>query len=382
MKNLSLKFIVFLFSIVFYSCESEVVFEDSTTAENLNNSTDGNSSFDDQIIFDPDPDPDGGGTTGGSGTNTSQNLSNRFQYFHRGRSSNSIFSSFSSTGSGGWSTSRNVGIGEISEGAISATQFGNRLVVAHRGNNSSTKIFYATSNNGNNFGNSREVNNGARTDGDVEIVGLNNQAFIYHRGRDGSNQNRVFYSVSSNLINWGGNQRINNGGIRFNNFDVIENRGTIFLLGVSGGRLSIQSSIDGINFRNINSNAISSGGVSSISVTKIRDTFYLLLGRGANTGQIELSIAESSDNFRTVSTPRPIRVNGSVARTDKINGSENNTASIAASDNRLVVAFEENFGRRIFFAYSDNRGISWAGNRAATGETRSSSVDIIYTRQP
>lgn len=328
------------------------------------------------ILFDDNP--------GGGGTGTPASLPSRFQYFHRGNNGDNIFTSYSSSGRGGWSGSFGTNSNNrLDDQSIDAVQFGNRIALVHQGR-TTDNIFYSFSRDGRNFTTDRSIPTGARTTGTIKTVEFNNRLFVYHyNGSSG----RIYYNNTADGTSWVGNRAISDTK-SYGAFDFISFQNRLFLIGRSGTRYYISSSTDGVNFSEVHRTNGEQFGISAhnISITEVNGTFYLLAELGAQAPK-GLAIGRwipNASNPAATSGSRfvdfsPIHHNGGFLRTDQ-------PASIASDGNTLVVVFENNIGRGISFAYTTNfqntsiyQPISGWTISGASGQTRFSGISLIRT---
>ncbi|WP_394751309.1 hypothetical protein [Spongiimicrobium salis] len=361
-------------ALVFTNCSKEDAAEFEGEAHAFSACIDdGTGSCDEDIIlFDPtDPTDPGSG-----GTSTPPSLSSRFRYYHRGNSGDNIFTSSSSSGRGNWSGSVNTnGNNRLDDQSISATQFGNRVAVVHQGRTSNT-IFYSFSRDGRNFTRDRSIPTGARTSGTIKTVEFNGRLFVYHHN---GSSNRIYYNSTSNGTNWVGNRPISDAN-SYLAFDVVVLGNRLFLVSLTNSSISVSSSTDGINFSRVTRDGLGLNvAPRNIDVVAVDDIIYILFeDRRISSRTRNLSIG------KWINGSNPIGFVSFVS----IGTTTDQPATIASDGTTLVVAYENDNGNGITVSYNTafrniprNQTIppsSWR-RVAGSGRTSLSGVSLIYT---
>jgi hypothetical protein len=328
-------------------------------------------------------------TTTVSRTQNETPLPNRFQYFYPGRNTNKkkskLYSSHSSSGTAGWTGDFTISNGTKTATKVGTAQLGSRIFLAHRGR-TSNKLYCATSTNGSSFGRNYRISN-SESKGYPELVEFNGKIWVYHRGVSSS---RIYASSTSNGINWTNSRNISVS-TGYNNYSLIaednpdydperpissSNKKHLRLhLFTEGSYVYHYSSTDGINFssrQTIPGTYRHSDGIYSVTSAKLGSRYFIAFSDDIdNSGDLSQVRIFSTENFTNFSGVTTISVNGGRVFTDT-------DLSMASSGNRLVLAYKEARGERIYTSTSTD-GINWSGNRPAKGSTKSG-VELIYTK--
>ncbi|WP_299679559.1 hypothetical protein [uncultured Dokdonia sp.] len=323
--------------------------------------------------------------------NTTRNtiLPDRFQYFHRGRTRDNIYTSHSTTGTSGWSSSTRLNDLGLTKSTVKSAQFFERVAVAYVGRRNTKKIYYGISLDGNRFGPERVVP-GAQTNGTFSMLGFDGNLYVYHRGKTSGNS-RMFYSVlNGTTFNWSPNRELANSPT-YNDFDFIAvddifGNQRVYMVAVNNNQLIVKASGNGVNFVDYSTQNIQlpagTGVPRSISITQNpidQSGFkhYQIVIRTSTNHIVTTAatiISSTTLNLSNFGTFRKVRVNNIDVKTD------NNVSIASNGSNRLVIAYEAESGNNVRYAYSDNFGLNWSGNLNASGSTSASGVDILYLK--
>lgn len=349
---------------------------------------DGTSSLADVELIGPDnsgrTDNDSGsgiGSSGGSsGVPSSTGLPNRFQLFFKETSFQDDIFTFHSerpTSQGDWSNvTRPSGSNAQTSGMITTAQFADRMYVAYKGK-SSSNVWYTSSLNGQQFTSNKPLESGARTAGNIDLVTFKNKLWLYH---DGQTQSKLFYNeLSSPFSSWTGNQPI--GGIAaspmgtMNVYDLVAKEDTLWHIGsANNGFMLVSFSTDGKNFQGRGRIPLPNEKPAYDITNVVHNGVDMMLVGMGNEKNRELWLYDGRNFFE----PRRVRISGQPVECKY-------DASIASDGSRLVIAYQEQTGQRIKFAYSDDEGYTWYGGGTTHSSTTpspttvDSGLEMIYT---
>ncbi|MEO1021516.1 MAG: hypothetical protein AAFW89_03160 [Bacteroidota bacterium] len=219
----------------------------------------GDDCCEDQLLLSFDCIPDGGGDNpGGGGFN---GLPDRFQYVNRGNTFKNIYTSHSSTGTGGWSVNANFSgsaSGAKSNNGPAIIEFNNKLYTYYRGA-SGKDIFYAHTSNGSTWSGNGHIGNNAKSNFSPVAIVHNNEIYVYYVEENGNiprvskSSNGTTYTLNTRLRDQFGNnltccgesdEAI--GAASFNNQIYFFYRNGY--LSSNPGEIYYRTSTDGINF--------------------------------------------------------------------------------------------------------------------------------------
>ncbi len=365
MKRISLKPLVslkFLLLICMFSCLEET---------DLNELKDDQSSIpcfaDDagdcegESIFDNGS--TGGGGSSGGGSNNSDPMPDRFQYFHRGNSSKNLWTSYSITGESNWQGDSRISSTSETDRGPAAVFCNNLIYVFYKGESfagTGDNIYYRTSTDGSTWATEIQLLN-TQTRLAPAVVERDGDLLLYYKSVDQG----IFFKRLSNGRWSSSREALTGTSIIGGRSFVLPKRGSTDPLSVSFfneevvisfvgsyGNLEYARSTGFAAFEdverlgNFGDNIQGRDGVSTVV---FKNQLYWIYN-GKNTKDLYVTRTSDFDSFETFK----IRVNGRNAETDS-------APRVATDGEKLVLVYEEEYGSRIYYAYSSD-GETWNGN--------------------